>query len=108
MGIDVNQTDSLKKTALHLAVEHDAFEACKLLFKKGINQDQRDSEGCFPAHYTLETENKRMLLFLMEKGYTPDFCAFELDIDFVHNCYDKFYYKHHKDERRRGWVFVGY
>ncbi|EAX99585.1 ankyrin repeat protein, putative [Trichomonas vaginalis G3] len=105
-GADVNQINKVNKNALHFAVENDAYEACVLLLDIGADQDQRDDEGCFPAHYTLDNENERLMKLCIDKGFQPDFCDFTMDVDFVHKIYDKHVRKQYGG-RRGMWVYVG-
>lgn len=60
-GADVNATDFLKQTALHLAAEHGNLPACKVLLKAGARGSAKDYRGRTPLDLAKNASTRAFL-----------------------------------------------
>lgn len=64
-GVDVNETDNQKFTALHFAVENNDYEIVEYLIKHGANVNAQDCYGNIPLGRIIKPLTDRKIVELL-------------------------------------------
>ncbi|MEN6370985.1 MAG: ankyrin repeat domain-containing protein [Armatimonadota bacterium] len=69
-GMDVNSTDSLGETPLHMAAQNDHVDTVNLLISKGANTNAKNNQWQTrtPLHYAAEFRNNKVVELLLKAG----------------------------------------
>lgn len=71
-GVSANSTDSLKRSALHIAVSRGYREVVELLLKHGADPNKRDSIQNTPLHLAACSHNLAIITLLITAGADVD------------------------------------
>lgn len=67
-GAKINQTDSMGRTALHVASRHGFIRTCTNLLDNGSSVNLVDDSGRLPAHHAADIGHDKLLRLLLKKG----------------------------------------
>ncbi|XP_044766940.1 ankyrin repeat domain-containing protein 54-like [Coccinella septempunctata] len=71
-GVSANSTDSMKRSALHIAVSRGYREVVELLVKHGADPNKRDSIQNTPLHLAACSHNLAIITLLIKAGADVD------------------------------------